>query len=104
MGPTAPVVSALDIDTPVAVRLGTGDPTQGWIRTDEVNQTYVPWLTELVGTTTTHETLAARTTHRNGSLTIPVSHPTRPELAELGPSRTTRQDQHRCSDLETRFA
>jgi len=98
------MVSALDIDTPVAVRLGTGDPTQGWIRTDEVNQTYVPWPTELVGTTTTHETLAARTTHRNGSLTIPVSHPTRPELAELGPSRTTRQDQHRCSDLETRFA
>jgi mRNA-degrading endonuclease toxin of MazEF toxin-antitoxin module len=58
---TAPVVSALDIDTPVAVRLGTDDPAQGWIRADEVSRTYVPWLTDLVGTitATTREALAA---------------------------------------------
>jgi mRNA-degrading endonuclease toxin of MazEF toxin-antitoxin module len=58
---TAPVVSALDIDTPVAVRLQPDDPVKGWIRTDEINRTYVPWLTGPVGTisTATREALAA---------------------------------------------
>ncbi len=58
---TAPVVSALDVDTPVAVRLQPGDPVKGFIRADEVTRTYVPWLTGPVGTitTVTHEALAA---------------------------------------------
>ncbi|MDQ2710311.1 MAG: hypothetical protein M3Z25_22985 [Actinomycetota bacterium] len=49
---TAPVVSALDIDTPVAVRLGSDDPMQGWIRADEITHTYVPWLSGPIGTIT----------------------------------------------------
>jgi mRNA-degrading endonuclease toxin of MazEF toxin-antitoxin module len=47
---TAPVVSALDIDTPVAVRLGSDDPVAGWVRADEITRTYVPWLSGPVGT------------------------------------------------------
>lgn len=46
---TAPIVSALDVDTPVAVRLQPGDPVKGFIRADEVTRTYVPWLTDRVG-------------------------------------------------------
>lgn len=58
---TAPVVSSLDIDTPVAVRLGEGDPVPGWIRADEITRTYVPWLSGPVGTVTdgTREALGA---------------------------------------------
>lgn len=46
---TAPIVSTLDVDTPVAVRLQSGDPVQGFIRADEITRTYVPWLTGPVG-------------------------------------------------------
>jgi mRNA-degrading endonuclease toxin of MazEF toxin-antitoxin module len=58
---TAPIVSSLEIDTPVAVRLQSADPTPGWIRADEVSRTYVPWLSGPIGTltTTTREALAA---------------------------------------------
>lgn len=58
---TAPVVSTLDVDTPVAVRLQSGDPVKGFIRADEVTRTYVPWLTGPVGliTPVTLEALAA---------------------------------------------
>jgi hypothetical protein len=49
---TAPIVSTLDVDTPVAVRLQPGDPVKGFIRADEVTRTYVPWLTGPVGMTT----------------------------------------------------
>jgi mRNA-degrading endonuclease toxin of MazEF toxin-antitoxin module len=45
----APIVSTLDIDTPVAVRLQPGDPVKGFIRADEVTPTYVPWLSGPVG-------------------------------------------------------
>lgn len=55
---TAPVVSTLDIDTPVAVRLGPGDPVKGWIRADEITRTYVPWLSGPIGTITS-DTLSA---------------------------------------------
>jgi hypothetical protein len=41
---TAPIVSTLDIDTLVVVRLQPGDPVEGFIRADEVARTYVPWL------------------------------------------------------------
>lgn len=58
---TAPVVSALDVDTPVAVRLQDGDPVTGWIRADEITRTYTPWLSDPLGTVTpqTLEALAA---------------------------------------------
>jgi mRNA-degrading endonuclease toxin of MazEF toxin-antitoxin module len=58
---TAPIVSALDIDTPVAVRLQEGDPTKGWIRADEITRTYVPWLSGPIGAVTadTLDALAA---------------------------------------------
>lgn len=58
---TAPVVSTLDVDTPVAVRLQPGDPVKGFIRADEVTRTYVPWLTDPLGTITgtTLDALAA---------------------------------------------
>jgi hypothetical protein len=46
---TAPIVSTLDVDTPVAVRLQPGDPVKGFIRADELTRTYVPWLTGPVG-------------------------------------------------------
>ncbi len=46
---TAPIVSTLDVDTPVAVRLQPGDPVKGFIRADEVTRTYVPWLAGPVG-------------------------------------------------------
>jgi mRNA-degrading endonuclease toxin of MazEF toxin-antitoxin module len=46
---TAPIVSTLDIDTPVAVRLQPGDPVKGFIRADEVTRTYVRWLSGPVG-------------------------------------------------------
>lgn len=49
---TAPVVSALDIDTPVAVRLHPDDPVEGWIRADEITRSYVPWLSGPVGNLT----------------------------------------------------
>jgi hypothetical protein len=49
------------VDTPVAVRLGPGDPVKGWIRADELHRTYVPWLSGPIGTITaeTLETLTA---------------------------------------------
>ncbi|MGB6163726.1 MAG: hypothetical protein WCF33_20100 [Pseudonocardiaceae bacterium] len=47
---TAPIVSTLDIDTPVAVRLQPGDPVKGFIRADELTRTYMPWLTGPLGT------------------------------------------------------
>lgn len=47
---TAPIVSTLDVDTPVAVRLQPGDPVKGFIRADELTRTYVPWLTGPLGT------------------------------------------------------
>jgi mRNA-degrading endonuclease toxin of MazEF toxin-antitoxin module len=58
---TAPIVSALDVDTPVAVRLQSGDPVKGFIRADEITRTYVPWLTDPIGmiTPATREALAA---------------------------------------------
>lgn len=58
---TAPVVSALDVDTPVAVRLHPDDPVPGWIRADEITRTYVPWLSGPAGELTgdTLEALAA---------------------------------------------
>ena len=58
---TAPVVSALDVDTPVAVRLQPEDPVKGWIRADEIMRTFVPWLSGPVGAVTgeTLEALAA---------------------------------------------
>jgi mRNA-degrading endonuclease toxin of MazEF toxin-antitoxin module len=58
---TSPIVSALDVDTPVAVRLQPGDPVKGFIRADEVTRTYVPWLTDPVGriTEATLDALAA---------------------------------------------
>lgn len=46
---TAPVVSTLDVDTPVAVRLQPGDPVKGFIRADELTRTYAPWLSGPVG-------------------------------------------------------
>jgi hypothetical protein len=42
---TAPIVASLDIDTPVAVRLGDADALPGWVRADLITSTYVPWLT-----------------------------------------------------------
>jgi mRNA-degrading endonuclease toxin of MazEF toxin-antitoxin module len=58
---TAPIVSTLDIDTPVAVRLQSADPVKGFIRVDEITRTYVPWLTNPIGmiTPATREALAA---------------------------------------------
>jgi mRNA-degrading endonuclease toxin of MazEF toxin-antitoxin module len=58
---TAPVVSTLEIDTPVAVRLQSGDPVKGFIRADKVTRTYIPWLTGPVGmiTPTMLDALAA---------------------------------------------
>ncbi len=47
---TAPIVSTLDVDTPVAVRLQPGDPVKGFIRADELTRTYVLWLTGPLGT------------------------------------------------------
>jgi mRNA-degrading endonuclease toxin of MazEF toxin-antitoxin module len=57
---TVPIVSTLDVDTPVAVRLQPRDPVKGFIRADEVTRTYVPWLTGPVGmiTVVTLEALA----------------------------------------------
>ena len=46
---TAPVVSSLDIDTLVAVRMGEGHPVPGWIRADEISRSHVPWLSGPVG-------------------------------------------------------
>lgn len=58
---TAPIVSMLHVDTPVAVRLQTDDPVKGFIRADEVTRTYVPWLTGPIGMITgaTLDALAA---------------------------------------------
>ena len=58
---TAPIVSTLDVDTPVAVRLQPTDPVKGFIRADEITRTYVPWLTDPVGmiSPTTLDALAA---------------------------------------------
>ncbi|WP_037078071.1 type II toxin-antitoxin system PemK/MazF family toxin [Pseudonocardia spinosispora] len=47
---TAPVVANLDIDTPVAVRLSDGDPIAGWVRADQLTNTFAPWLSGPVGT------------------------------------------------------
>lgn len=60
-GLTAPIVSTLDVDTPVAVRLQPGDPAKGFIRADELTRTHVPWLTGPVGmiTPATLDALAA---------------------------------------------
>ncbi|MGH3791005.1 MAG: hypothetical protein ACRDQ9_09440, partial [Pseudonocardiaceae bacterium] len=55
---TATIVSTLDVDTPVAVRLQPGDPVKGFIRADELTRTYVPWLIGPVGMITV-VTLAA---------------------------------------------
>ncbi len=46
---TAPIVSTLDVETLVAVRLQPADPVKGFIRADEVTRTYVPWLSGPVG-------------------------------------------------------
>lgn len=58
---TAPIVSTLDVDTPVAVRLQQDDPVTGFIRADEVTRTYVPWLAGPIGMITagTLDALAA---------------------------------------------
>jgi mRNA-degrading endonuclease toxin of MazEF toxin-antitoxin module len=58
---TAPVVSGLDVDTPVAVRLQPDDPVKGWIRADEITRTFVPWLSGPTGrlTAATIEALEA---------------------------------------------
>jgi hypothetical protein len=53
-------VSTLDVNTPVAVQLQSGDPVKGFIRADKVTRTYVPWLTGPIGmiTVATRDALA----------------------------------------------
>ncbi|MGH3885319.1 MAG: hypothetical protein ACRDSZ_01920, partial [Pseudonocardiaceae bacterium] len=69
---TAPIVSTLDVDTPVAVRLQPDDPVKGFIRADKVN----PHLYTVADRTGRNDRRGharrARcgTPHRDGSLTL----------------------------------
>lgn len=72
---TAPIVSTLGVDTPVAVRLQPGDPVKGFIRADEVTRTYVLWLTRPGRNDHPSHARCARrrAPHRDGPLTRPLT-------------------------------